>query len=139
LDRNRALIEELKRRNIEARETDRGVTVNIPNVIFQFDSADLTFAGRERVKQIATVVNRKAPGRRISVEGHASRERADQEAYNQRLSERRARSVAEALEDEGVGRNRITSKGFGTRFPVAPTETEQGRRKHRRVEVIIEN
>ena len=139
LDRNRALIEELKRRNIEARETDRGVTVNIPNVIFQFDSADLTFAGRDRVKQIATVVSRQAAGRRISVEGHASRERADQEAYNQRLSERRARSVAEALEDDGVGRNRIISKGFGTRFPVAPNETDQGRRKNRRVEVIIEN
>ena len=42
LERNRALIEELKRRNIEARETERGVTVNLPSVLFHFDSADLT-------------------------------------------------------------------------------------------------
>jgi len=139
LERNRALVEELKRRNIEARETDRGVSVNLPNVVFQFNSADLTPEGRERVNQIAAIMNRQASGRKISVEGHASRERADQEAYNQQLSERRAGTVAEALEKNGVGGDRIISKGFGTRFPVAPNETEEGRRKNRRVDVIIEN
>lgn len=139
LERNRALIEELKRRNIEARETERGVTINIPQVVFQFGSANLTLNGREQVKQIATIVNRQAPGRRISVEGHASRERADQEAYNQRLSERRAQAVAGSLEIEGVNNDRITSRGFGTRFPTHSNETEEGRRKNRRVEVIIEN
>ena len=73
------------------------------------------------------------------MEGHASRERADQEAYNQELSERRARAVAGALESNGVERNRIAAKGVGTRFPVASNETEEGRRKNRRVEVTIEN
>ncbi len=139
LERNQALIEELKRRNIEARETERGVAVNLPNVLFQFDRADLTPDGRDRVNQIASIVNRQAPGRRISIEGHASRERADQEAYNQQLSERRARSVADTLTNEGVNRDRVTSRGLGTRSPVAPNETEEGRRQNRRVEVIIEN
>ncbi|MFQ5682756.1 MAG: OmpA family protein [Candidatus Binatia bacterium] len=139
LEQNRALIEELKRRNIEARETDRGVAVNLPSVNFRFDSSDLTPDGAERVKEIASIVNREARGRRISVEGHASRERADQEAYNQRLSERRAQSIARSLEREGVEGNRIISKGFGTRFPIDSNSTEAGRRKNRRVEVIIEN
>lgn len=139
LERNQALIEELKRRNIEARETERGVAVNLPNVLFQFDRADLTPDGRDRVNQIASILNRQAPGRRISIEGHASRERADQEAYNQQLSERRARSVADTLTNEGVNRDRVTSRGLGTRSPVAPNETEEGRRQNRRVEVIIEN
>ena len=139
LERNQALIEELKRRNIEARETERGVAVNLPNVLFQFDRADLTPDGRDRVNQIASIVNRQAPGRRISIEGHASRERADQEAYNQQLSERRARSVADTLTNEGVNRDRVTSRGLGTRSPVAPNGTEEGRRQNRRVEVIIEN
>ncbi len=139
LARNQALIEELKRRNIEARETDRGVAVNLPSVNFQFDSADLTPEGRERVNQIANVLNRQAPGRRVAVEGHASRERADQEAYNQQLSERRAQSVADSLERNGVNGNRIMTRGLGTRFPTASNETEEGRRQNRRVEVIIEN
>lgn len=139
VERNRALIEELKRSNIEARESDRGITVNLPNVLFAFDSSRLSPAGREKVAQIAAVLSRQATARRISVEGHASREREGQEAYNQRLSERRAQSVAKALGEEGVSKAQITAKGFGTRFPLASNETEEGRRKNRRVEVIIEN
>lgn len=137
--KNRALLEELRRRNIEARETDRGVSVNLPSVLFQFDRADLTEDGGDRIKQISGIVKDKAQGRKISVEGHASRERADQEAHNQELSERRASAVAGALESNGVERDRIVARGFGTRFPVASNETEEGRQKNRRVEVIIEN
>jgi outer membrane protein OmpA-like peptidoglycan-associated protein len=139
LERNRALLEELKKHNIEARETDRGVMVNLPSVNFEFDSAQLTREGRDRVNEIASVVNRQAPGRRLSVEGHASRERADQEAYNQQLSERRARTVADTLTADGVDRGRITSRGAGTTSPIASNDSEEGRRRNRRVEVIIEN
>jgi outer membrane protein OmpA-like peptidoglycan-associated protein len=137
--KNQALIEELKKRNIEARETSRGVTVNLPSVNFQFDSADLTADGRDRVNQIASIVKRDAADRRISVEGYASRESAAQEDYNQRLSERRANNVADALEHDGIANDRISAKGFGTRNPIASNDTEEGRRQNRRVEVIIEN
>jgi outer membrane protein OmpA-like peptidoglycan-associated protein len=137
--KNQALIDELKKRNIEARETSRGVMVNLPSVNFQFDSAELTSMGRSRVDQIASIVTRDAPNRRILVEGHASRESAAQEAYNQRLSERRADTVADALIREGVRTNQISARGFGTRSPIASNDTEQGRQQNRRVEVIIEN
>jgi outer membrane protein OmpA-like peptidoglycan-associated protein len=137
--KNQALIEELKKRNIEARETSRGVAVNLPSVNFQFDSADLTSDGRDRVNQIAGIVKRDAPNRRIAVEGHASKESAAQEDYNQRLSERRANSVADALERDGIASDRISAKGLGTRSPVETNDTEEGRRQNRRVEVIIEN
>jgi outer membrane protein OmpA-like peptidoglycan-associated protein len=137
--KNQALIQELKKRNIEARETSRGVMVNLPSVNFQFDSADLTPDGQNRVDQIASIVKREVPNRRITVEGHASRESAAQEAYNQQLSERRAETVADALAREGVRGNQISSRGLGTRSPIASNETEEGRRQNRRVEVIIEN
>src|ERR1700752_1039437 len=139
IEKNRALIEELKKRNIEARETSRGVMVNLPNVNFEFDSADLTRDGRNKVNQIADIIKRDAPNRRITVEGHASRESAAQEAYNQRLSERRAESVADALTRDGVQNSQISSRGLGTRSPIASNETEEGRRQNRRVEVVIEN
>jgi len=139
IDKNRALIEELKKRNIEAKETSRGVMVNLPNVNFQFDSADLTSDGRDKVNQIANIIRRDAPNRRITVEGHASRESAAQEAYNQRLSERRAGTVADALERNGVNGRNISSQGVGTRAPIASNDTESGRQQNRRVEVIIEN
>jgi outer membrane protein OmpA-like peptidoglycan-associated protein len=137
--KNQALLDELKKRNIEARETSRGVTVNLPSVNFQFDSADLTPDGRDRVNQIAGIIKKDAPDRRISVEGHASRESAAQEAYNQRLSERRANTVADALENNGVSQSRVSARGLGTRSPLSSNETEEGRRQNRRVEVIIEN
>ena len=137
--KNQALIEELKKRNIEARETSRGVTVNLPSVNFQFDSAELTSDGRGRVDQIASILRREAPNRRVSVEGHASRESATQEAYNQRLSERRADTVADALAGDGVRSSQISSRGLGTRSPIASNDNEEGRRQNRRVEVVIEN
>lgn len=139
IDKNRALIDELKRRNIDARETSRGVMVNLPSVNFQFDSADLTADGRNKVDQIANIIRRDAPNRRIVVEGHASRESAAAEAYNQRLSERRANTVADALERNGVNGRNISSQGLGTRAPVASNDNESGRQQNRRVEVIIEN
>jgi outer membrane protein OmpA-like peptidoglycan-associated protein len=139
LEKNRQLIEELKKRNIEARETSRGVAVNLPNVNFEFDRADLTPDGRAKVDQIANIVRRDAPNRRVTVEGHASRESAAQEAYNQRLSERRAATVADALERNGVNGKNISSQGLGTRAPVASNDNESGRQQNRRVEVVIEN
>jgi len=139
LDKNRALIDELKKRNIDARETSRGVMVNLPNVNFEFDSADLTRDGRNKVDQIASIIRRDAPNRRVTVEGHASRESAAQEAYNQRLSERRASTVADALERNGMSGRNISSQGLGTRAPVASNDNESGRQRNRRVEVIIEN
>jgi outer membrane protein OmpA-like peptidoglycan-associated protein len=139
LEKNRALIEELRKRNIEAKETSRGVQVNLPSVNFEFDSADLTGDGRNKVNQIADIIRRDAPNRRITVEGHASRESAAQEAYNQRLSERRANTVADSLERSGVNGKNISAQGLGTRAPVASNDSESGRQQNRRVEVIIEN
>lgn len=139
LEKNRALIEELRKRNIEAKETSRGVMVNLPSVNFEFDSADLSRDGRSKVDQIASIIRRDAPNRKVTVEGHASRESAAAEAYNQRLSERRAGTVADALERNGVNGRNISSQGLGTRTPVATNDSESGRQQNRRVEVIIEN
>ena len=139
IEKNRALMEELRKQNIEAKETSRGVMVNLPSVNFEFDSADLSRDGRDRVNQISSIIKRDAPNRRITVEGHASRETAAAEAYNQRLSERRASTVADALERNGVNGRNISSQGLGTRAPVASNDTESGRQQNRRVEVIIEN
>ena len=66
------------------------------------------------------------------------------QAYNQRLSQLRAESVADALVSAGVNRRRLHARGFGKSRPVAPNtvhgrDDPQGRAKNRRVEVIIEN
>src|SRR5262245_14927523 len=137
--RNQQLIDELKKKNLEARETERGVVVNLPDVLFEFGKADLTGDARMKVRSISEVLNAQAQGRRVSIEGHTDSIGSD--AYNQQLSERRAGSVASALENDGVSAQRVTAKGYGKRYPVAPnnnsdgTDNPAGRAKNRRVEV----
>lgn len=143
LARNRQLLEELRRRDLEARETERGVVVNLPDVLFEFGSANLRSAAREKTRDIADILVTQAPDRRVSVEGHT--DAVGSEAFNQALSERRADTVARALESAGVSPDRIAVKGFGERYPVAPntnpdgTDNPAGRERNRRVEVVIEN
>src|SRR6187200_1260021 len=88
LARNRELLEELKKQNLEATETERGVVVNLPDVLFAFAKADLTPDAHTKIERIATVLTRQASGRHVSVEGHT--DAIGSEAANQRLSERRA-------------------------------------------------
>jgi outer membrane protein OmpA-like peptidoglycan-associated protein len=141
--RNRQLLEELRKQNLEARETERGVVVNLPDVLFEFGKAELTGDARAKVGDISGVLNNQAQGRQVAVEGHT--DSIGSEATNQRLSELRAQGVASALEGSGVSNQRITTKGYGKRYPVAPNENPDGsdnppgRAKNRRVEVVIEN
>lgn len=141
--RNRALLEELKRRNLDARETPRGVVVNLPDILFAFNSARLAPAARSEVDHIAQVLNTQGRSRRISVEGHTDAIGSD--TYNQTLSERRAASVAQALVYQGVESTRLTRHGYGEKYPVAPnvhadgSDNPAGRTKNRRVEVVIAN
>jgi len=143
LAHNRELLEELRRQDLEARETERGVVVNLPDVLFAFARADLTLDAQEKVHSIAEVLNDRARDRRVSIEGYTDSLGSD--SFNQQLSERRAQSVAIALEDSRVSRTRITTQGLGERYPVAPnsnpdgTDNPAGRAKNRRVEVVIQN
>jgi outer membrane protein OmpA-like peptidoglycan-associated protein len=75
------------------------------------------------------------PDSLIDVYGHT--DSTGSEAYNQTLSENRARTVANYLQTQGVNPARIRSQGYGETMPVADNATEDGRRKNRRVEIKI--
>lgn len=136
LEENRRLLDELRRRGSDVRATDRGVVVNLPDVLFEFDSARLTSDARRTTRQIAEVL-RAVPDRRVAVEGHT--DSVGTISYNQRLSEARARAVADELISAGVSRRAVSVRGFGESDPIASNRTEAGRQRNRRVEVVIEN
>lgn len=136
LSENRRLIEELRSRGADVRETDRGVVVNLPDVLFEFDSARLTHDARVTAGEIADVAQG-VERRTIAVEGHT--DSVGTLSYNQRLSEERARSVADELVARGVSRRRVMIRGYGETDPIASNRTDAGRQRNRRVEVIIEN
>jgi hypothetical protein len=59
------------------------------------------------------------------------------DAINQPLSERRASSVSAYLKSRGIIPQRLESFGVGSRYPVAPNDTAQGRAFNRRVEITL--
>jgi len=136
LAENRRLIDELRSRGADVRPSDRGVVVNLPDVLFDFNSARLTRSAARTVQDIADVAST-ASGRKIAVEGHT--DSVGTIAYNKRLSFDRARSVADSLSRDGVPRGRLAVRGLGESEPITTNSTESGRARNRRVEVIIEN
>jgi outer membrane protein OmpA-like peptidoglycan-associated protein len=71
----------------------------------------------------------------VSVEGHT--DGVGSIPYNQRLSERRATSVADYLSRGGISRGRLHTEGYGKTRPVATNDTADGRAQNRRVELHI--
>lgn len=133
---NRRLIQELKAAGADVRTTERGVVVNLPDVLFEFGKAELTGSARRVVADIAGALS-SVTGRRIAVEGHTDSVGSVQ--FNEKLSRDRAYTVADALVDRGVSKRSIAVRGFGESRPVASNSSSSGREKNRRVEVIVEN
>jgi outer membrane protein OmpA-like peptidoglycan-associated protein len=80
---------------------------------------------------------RQNPSTKIEISGHT--DATGNESHNLRLSENRADAVAEYIVDKGIETGRVSFNGYGSSKPIAPNNTEQGRRKNRRVEILIRN
>lgn len=133
-----ATVQEVRQamRDLGARETDLEVRVDLPaDVLFDFDKAEIRPDAATALKQLATVI-RAYPTGQVELAGHTDAKGDD--AYNQRLSERRAEAVKKWLvASEGIAAEHLTSRGWGERKPVAGNDDETGRQKNRRVEVVI--
>ncbi|MGQ0509310.1 MAG: outer membrane protein OmpA, partial [Betaproteobacteria bacterium] len=104
------------------------------DVLFDFDKAALKADGKSKLDDLAA----KVKGINLEVViaiGHTDSIGAD--AYNQKLSVRRAESVKAYLVSKGVEPNRIYTEGKGEKQPVASNKTKDGRQKNRRVEIEI--
>jgi outer membrane protein OmpA-like peptidoglycan-associated protein len=106
--------------------------IRLRGVNFAFDRAELTPASRPILDQAAQRLIQ-CGNEQLQVEGHTDSVGSD--AYNQDLSERRARTVRDYLVSRGVNARRISAVGFGESKPVAPNDTPENRALNRRVEV----
>jgi outer membrane protein OmpA-like peptidoglycan-associated protein len=107
----------------------------MPNdITFDFDRAEVRREFMPRINDLARTLNSRSF---ISVQiiGHADALGSD--AYNQELSERRARAVGARLLDYGVSFERIEASGHGEWEPIASNASEYGRSRNRRVEIRL--
>jgi outer membrane protein OmpA-like peptidoglycan-associated protein len=106
------------------------------NVLFDTDESAIRPDAGAALRSIAAQIRAKTPNARLRVEGHTD-DRGD-ETYGLRLSERRARSVADWLvKSAGFRADRITTKGFGETAPAVPNTSAANRQKNRRVVITV--
>jgi OmpA-OmpF porin, OOP family len=104
------------------------------DVLFDFDKSVVKPEGKSKLDDLSAKV------RGVNLEvviaiGHADSIGSD--AYNQKLSVRRAESVKAYLVSKGIEANRIYTEGKGKKQPVADNRTREGRAKNRRVEIEV--
>lgn len=127
-----------------AQVDERGclVQLELQNVEFEFNSFQLTSAARAYLTELAgQIVQQADPEGTGRLELRGFTDSVGAEAYNQRLSERRAEAVRDFLLTTSMDMeqfaNRLDAVGYGEADPVASNDTEEGRARNRRVELHI--
>ena len=108
--------------------------IELEGVHFDFDKATLKPEAKAVLDEAAALL---AKHERVVVEVAGHTDSTGAEAYNQKLSERRATAVQDYLVSKGVRASRLTAKGYGESMPVASNDTKAGRAENRRVELIV--
>ena len=106
--------------------------IALTGVLFDFDKSTLKPESDPILQQVSAMMTHE-PALKLEVQGHTDAIGSD--AYNQPLSEARARSVVAWLSQHGVSASRLWARGYGKTRPVATNATDEGRAQNRRVEI----
>lgn len=104
------------------------------NVQFDTDKSNVKPIYNDRLNKFVNFMNM-MPNYKAKIQGHT--DSVGTAAYNMKLSERRAKSVMDKLNELGIKKTRLSFEGFGLTKPVASNSTKEGRALNRRVEAII--
>ena len=127
--------------DLTVQESDTEMRIDLAaDVLFDFDKADLLPKAEETLQKAADLIKQRNAKGVVRIEGHTDAKGND--AYNQKLSVRRADSVKRWFESHGLHEHFATA-GFGAKKPVAPnakpdgSDDPEGRAKNRRVEIVV--
>lgn len=109
---------------------DTGTTIRLNNIFFDTDKSVLLETSVFELERLLSIMNDN-PQLIIELAGHT--DNVGTVAYNQKLSEDRARAVYDYLGNKNVALTRISYVGYGESMPVATNDTEEGRQLNRRV------
>jgi outer membrane protein OmpA-like peptidoglycan-associated protein len=128
--------------DLQVKQTALEIQIDLAaDVLFDFDKDTLKAAAEATLQKAAGIIRDQTKGE-VSITGHTDAKGDD--AYNQRLSERRAASVKAWFAKNGnLGNRSVTTQGLGEKQPVAPnnkpdgSDDPEGRQKNRRVEIKV--
>ncbi|MEO0100804.1 MAG: OmpA family protein [candidate division WOR-3 bacterium] len=111
-----------------------GMTITL-KVLFDFNKATIRPESYRLLDEAAQIL-KDNPKIKVEIQGHTDNIGSD--AYNQKLSERRAQAVANYfISQHGIDEKRLRVVGYGETKPIASNETEEGRALNRRVEFVV--
>ena len=119
---------------LQTTETARGLIVNMPDVLFDFNKYTLKPEAREKLAKVSGILLA-YPDLKTQVEGYT--DSIGSAEYNQKLSEERADSVRTYLVTQSVADANVSAVGFGKTKPIADNSTAAGRAQNRRVELVV--
>lgn len=121
--------------NAEVIREGEGIIVKFDSgILFDFDKATLKPNAKDNIAKLATSLQNN-PETNILIIGHTDATGAD--AYNMRLSDRRAEAVKTYAVANGISSARLTTEARGETEPIGDNTTEEGKAQNRRVEVVI--
>jgi outer membrane protein OmpA-like peptidoglycan-associated protein len=131
-----------KIQDLQVKQTETEVHIDLAaDVLFDFDKDTLKPVAQETLQKAAAIIREQTKGE-VRIDGHTDAKGDDR--YNLKLSERRAASVKNWLEQNGnLGARRMSTRGFGEQKAVAPnnkpdgSDDPEGRQKNRRVEITV--
>ncbi len=121
---------------IEVESTVEGVKLSLPEIHFYPDEARILPSEKNRLDRLSELL-KKVPDADILIKGHTADVGTRESQYV--LSVERAKTILREMEQRGLKADRFIYQGLGGDEPLAPNDTEEGRKKNRRVEVIILN
>lgn len=122
--------------NFELERATKGAKIILNNIFFAHDSYELSVESLTELQKIAEFV-KKHPNLQIEIAGHTDNTGSPE--YNKILSENRAKSVYNALINNGLSRSNFIYQGYGPSKPAYANDSEAGRKLNRRIEFIILN
>jgi outer membrane protein OmpA-like peptidoglycan-associated protein len=132
--RSAALTKELS--DLKAKQTDLGIVLTVGDVLFATGKAEVAAGGLRSIDKLAEFL-KKNPNRNLLIEGHT--DNTGNEDSNLKLSQQRADAVRDQLVSRGIAPERITTKGYGPKYPAVDNDSSAGRQQNRRVEVLVLN
>lgn len=120
--------------DIYLKKIEIGKSVVLNNIFFEIAKYELRNESKAELEVLISLM-KKNPNIHIEIGGHT--DNSGNAAENQKLSENRAKAVADYLTTQGIAASRLSYKGYGSSKPIADNNTPEGKQKNRRTEFVV--